>query len=1111
MRYNVLTLSLDIPSSAPVALSYDCPANLKEAVDWNLRVTAKDGQTPNNDGTDALTEQVKKLLNDVEGSDPGLAAEIGKVRQSLDSSSGTNLITKLAEGLRQFIGYDGSSNGAPKITGGGIAPSNIATHRLCDAAIAFTIGVLEGCKRHNEFKKKSNVEHLKKINHVIEILYSAYGRGVAGLKSITPNLSGILHSFKGSVQDVNDLCNKLGEHIYQHLITGLHYSSRNVFATEFAAKLGVYLQAVVNTVHVKVKSNVFAQINSLNEPVRNLVESVKKQSSGKYDPTRAADEEKVSDTLTKIQSDVKKLKDSDPTSHTLVSALIAGTKSFMRELWKGNYVSYYEPPAKWQGSDQEKCAKIFLSCIPLIYHGLTHLSWQCSNKNSWSTLQFNGFGGRGGTLNHFMVGAGYTDYNKLSSSAGGNVMAAVASRLPEFQNIANSAAKSYTEYLKGLHERFNRTLKSAGVATVQSHTMPVLFFAAQAYFHHARLSKSGGSKFPTTIRDILYWMAGLPFSPGYAELEKYVGALVPNGGLYIANSETKIKGDIIKAADMKGYLLTSCLSIPGFLGVIQGSSGSKDDPWLHTLLSNGLHFEYPSGPELFKLLCDYTYALQFQLSFLYNQCRSGYDEGFGWRDCKYGQEANKDTNTQMTSFICHADCKEKHSGSGECNEHIKNDTSKCGKDTTSPLQAFLTDNLKGFCRKHPGTSDHLADHPPGAMCHVPMGFTAADVRGDPSRSDRIYYTLYFFCGSQHDPLRRLGETLTCLTKRTPRNLGDIFGFVWHLNSQLFKSTPDVNNTIKDFFTSLGLSNEFPTLTTDPSSAYNSVYDTVSRLPSSSTSRIQKSIVTIFSGLPFLYNIFMVTPTHSLPVALFNLKGTDHGSSYQGTHNDLFGLYNPQCTGRDCGKYLMPLCFSNGATYAPEYASSYLSWVLYVTDDLESGFEKLLEDFQNIDCRKSGCVKCKDKDHRPGEHGINDACSCPSVVHCGGTLPILYSNGFDFYYAYDLCGENSNGKYKKSCQQFHTQLTKVLQPEAPLDKLITTIDAFLYAIRWEFFSKLSGFWTIYMCLILYTFFFLLDTLHLRSHLKFTLSHTVPPLALLTSGNPLPTTKLAYIGQ
>ncbi|GIX64674.1 variant erythrocyte surface antigen-1 family protein [Babesia caballi] len=785
---------------------------------------------------------------------------------------------------------------------------------------------------------------------------------------------------------------------------------------------------------------------------------------------------------------------------------------------KGYYYSYDPAVANWttnvesasggkdeQNKAKEKCAKIFLSCLPIVFSGLSYIYWNCKQQKSnggWDSVELNA-----GDFYKYMVGMDYHRFI-LTEKRGTEV---VSDALKEFKHDFTVAPsqKSYAEFYTAIHPWSRSGINS------DTHSLSTLYLGASAYFTYHHTKNIAPKRPPTTIREMLYFLSALQFSPHYADLQKHIDNAIPSSdGLPVADSSTSSPDNVIKREHMKGFLLSSCLSAPGVLGWLQGPGDFHDEPWLYHLFCNGLNLAYPSsGPALFSTLANYTYALQFQLHFLYLMCR-GNTTVCCWSDCRFGMSVEpQSSSSPVTSHICHAGCESTHT-SGSC----KHDRQSCGEKSASPLQAFLTDCLDGFCRKHPGTSDHLADHPPGAICHVPMGFTANDLRGDPSRSDRIYYTLYFFCGSQHEPLRRLGETLTCLTRRAPRTLGDIFGFVWHLNSQMFTSEKTAEESLKDFFTSLGLNDEFEKLQSDPFSAYYDVNTKIAGFNSKNLalSPIKTSLLTLFTGLPFWYNIFMVKPDESLPARLFNLKSTDHSPSaptkYSGQHNDLFGLYNPQCSQQACGKYLMPLCFSNGATYAPEYASAYLSWVLYLTDDLESGFEKLLEDFQNIDCKAMGCLKCKDKDHKPGTHGTetND-CSCDSVVHCGGTLPILYSNGFDFYYAYDLCGENNGGQHKKTCDKFHTQLSKVLSTNAPLDHLITTIDTFLYAIRWEFLSKLSGFWTIYICLILYTFFFLLDTLHLRSHLKFISSHTVPPLSLLTSGKPLPFTKLKYLTQ
>ncbi|GIX61260.1 variant erythrocyte surface antigen-1 family protein [Babesia caballi] len=1098
-------MELNTPLSAPVDLSLGCPSTVKEAIDWILRVTGKDGQDQSNQGTQAikaLTDKVKELLNNVQGSGFELGKEIDNVKKALDNGS-DGLIGKLAEGLQQFIGYNGGkfSNNTPRITGAGIAPSNIATHRLCDAAIAFTIGVLEGCKRYYNKKGTTKLDDtdVKKIDEVVENIYMCYGKGTAGLKDAAEVVRG-LEGFEGkgfeNIEKIKDVLKAVSENFHQHLITGLQYSGYNVTTATIATKIGVYLTAVL-------KAGGGTQATDVTQKLKKVMTEGTVVKNGTYNPMTSDGEGHCE--VDEVQSVLDKALEAAKSSHEPVKkALLSGTKTFMRELWKDNYVSYYEPAAKWQGSDQEKCAKIFLSCIPLIYHGMTHLSWRCSNNNSWSTLQFNGFGGRGGTLNHFMVGAGYTEYNKLSSGAGGNVMAAVASRLPEFKNVVTSTRNSYTDYLKALQDQFNGTPSSTGGATLHDQTMPALFFAAQAYFQHARLSKTGDSKFPTTIREILYWMAGLPFSPGYGELEKYVGALVPNGGLYVANSETQRKGDLITAADMKGYLITSCLSIPGLLGVIQGSSGSNNEPWLHKLLSNGSNFKYPSGPELSKLLCDYTYALQFQLSFLYNQCRSGYDEGFGWRDCSYGQEANKDPNTQMTSFICHADCNN-HTGSREC-KHEVNQT-KCGQNgSQSPLQAFLTDNLKGFslpdvAKQKQYPEGHMKDHPPGALCHMPMGFTTSTIKAGRNPVYHIYVVLEGICGGAASPLRQLYETLTCLTRRVPKSLSDWFGFYWYLVGTWDKGKGDSRLSVKQAIesTAEGVIGGYCGAMTQ--------------------------LIDVIHGL--------VRHCHNAETNSYEIKHIashlSQSSTVNGDHRctnpfDLWSVANgvhktktQQCysSNANCGGYLSPLTLTESSAFSPSFAQIYLSWIVYLPDEFRVLLEGLREGFKKLvceDCIHPDGHKCDS--HLAGQHGLpTSACRCPSVVQCVGVYGLLYEHGFRFTSAQTLGGKATGGREetKRSCDKLLTLLSKILSDSAPLRSLPEFMETFIFQIRFPFLATTVLLWCLFLMVLVNKLVFRLDLLHFRSHVRLPSSHTIPPLALLTSGKPLSITKLTYITQ
>ncbi|GIX63765.1 variant erythrocyte surface antigen-1 family protein [Babesia caballi] len=102
-------LPLDTPLSTPVDSSFACPSNLKEAIDWILRVTGKDGQSvPGGDGSSGLAGAVSKLLS---------AADIEQLKPPITINKG--LIENLATGLAKFIGYDNSRQGT--ITNGGIA------------------------------------------------------------------------------------------------------------------------------------------------------------------------------------------------------------------------------------------------------------------------------------------------------------------------------------------------------------------------------------------------------------------------------------------------------------------------------------------------------------------------------------------------------------------------------------------------------------------------------------------------------------------------------------------------------------------------------------------------------------------------------------------------------------------------------------------------------------------------------------------------------------------------------------------------------------------------------------------------------------------------------
>ncbi|GIX62784.1 variant erythrocyte surface antigen-1 family protein [Babesia caballi] len=781
---------------------------------------------------------------------------------------------------------------------------------------------------------------------------------------------------------------------------------------------------------------------------------------------------------------------------------------------KGYRLTYDRSHTTWTNSfgsgDTYKAAKIFMGCIPLYYNALSYLYWRCSDKGGeWSDQRFSSTG-INTDLKDFMVGMGFKS-TELNVSQGKTVMATIANTLQEFSGISDKT--SYPAFLK--------SLPTSSSGTLQQYPLSSLHLLASAYFQHHRSNNPNPSRNPpSTIRQMLHWLSGLAITPNFGELLDHINSMFPSGPISVAISGSLEQNEKLSSDDLAGHLITSCISSSWFLGTIQGP-GDSNNPHMHEIYSSS-EFSYPSSPSvLLSKLADYAYALQFQLHFLYQQCSNTYTLGCGWRDCRFGKDINA-AGKGVQSHICQGyncvgnkDCKhDGQNGPTSCKHNKAWDDASCGHSNgaPSPLQAFLTDCIDGMCRQHPGSSYHLATCSGGSLCHVPMGF-AGKLRTDACAGLNVAYALGSFCGGFNTPLRQLSEKLGCLTKRTPRTLGDLFGFTWHLNGQLFGNTkPSIEQfaakLYKPFESSGGVHNipQFllgilKTLSTSSSA-------------SQSPSVLSRSLEAMAPAIPFLYQLFMAKDPTALPVTLFNLKSTDHKntSQYQGNHNDLYSLYYPQCTGNPCGPYLYPLTHSDGATYAPTHASTYLSWLAYLTDDFHEWFQNLLDEFKNIDCSKTGCMGTKCKSHAPGTHGNPSSCDCESVVHCGGTLPLLYRHGFRYNNpAVLMGGSNGNGDKKRSCHQFAQQLQKVISTEAPLDNLLNTIDTFLYAIRWEFFSKLSGFWTIYVCIILYTFFFLLDTLRVRSHLHFPSSNSIAPISLLGTGKApalTKSTKLTY---
>ncbi|GIX61326.1 variant erythrocyte surface antigen-1 family protein [Babesia caballi] len=1001
---------------------------------FGFKVTGKDGGGGTGDGTAALSSKVQNLLEEVEDSGIKLDVDIDKVITALGNG---NLITNMAKGLKQFIGYDATSKGTPKITGGGILPANVAKHQVCNAVLNFVIRFLEGlCEIEKLIGESSRQTALT----VIGKLRKCVGTGK------------VPKGFK-------ELVNKIGEKVRERFDKKIKQSNQtgklnSVFTQLKEIKVDetgspishetTAVQDFLNKVEGILKTDNSGNFATYCDKLKSLFENSEITSKAKKNDaalTYSALESNINAVTgrvtTDLNSDIYNLKTKsqfkDYANVAVFTAVRDAAHAFLAEIKEPiKYTSYYDK-AQWNNvsgdDDRAKCAKIFLGCLPLYYQALTYIYWGChDNGGRWRNLTL-----ANGSMRSYFDSQGLLPLYVDKSKRGAHIADSALGGFSEFtQGMAGASSPfPYVSFTKELQANVRENANNLPTECPLS----ALYHGTSCYFRYQQIATTKHAvNTPKTIREMLYFLAAMPYSTSYEGLEKHIGDVLKEE-LDVADSGSSQSGNKLSADQLKEYLTASSAFSSSVLGLIQGPGASEksEEPWLHELFCNSaFHFKYPSSSStLFSKVSNYAYALQFQLHFLYQQCSNTYTLGCGWQNSRrVNTTAPRPPNVVPVAV------------------------------SPPPLQAFLTDNLKGFSRGHPSDpSSHLAECS-GPICHVPMGFTANDLRDSSTVGAYIHHVLKPLCGSFNSPLLQLCGTLTCLSKRAPRSLGDLFGFYWQVTGQLFKNkSPTLGELIEKFDKAFDLGNNLKqTFSNDSYVALTLLWNRIKCHRPLPIPRVNGPCNPV--ALP----AFMARDAVSLPVMLFDLKQQCHKVEVQNVgkvsvkhsvnssshHNcfstpaDLFSLQTSRCNnGQNCGPYLSPLNHTTGTAFAPIHASSYLSWVIYLAEDLHSRFQEMHDDSKNITCIPSS-----------GSHGPSGSCSCPSVVECAEVLLILHANGFTFASAGLLKNGGGQPSGKKSCQNFHDQLSAVLANDenTPLFKLLTVIDDFLYAIRCEFFSN-----------------------------------------------------------
>ncbi|KAK1935317.1 variant erythrocyte surface antigen-1 family protein [Babesia divergens] len=675
---------------------------------------------------------------------------------------------------------------------------------------------------------------------------------------------------------------------------------------------------------------------------------------------------------------------------------------------------------------QRKAAKIFLGMLPCLYYGLKIVFDRCkygSDFPDWSLQNISQ-----GSIGSFLFAWGFESSNLSSKNA---------SDLPPVLDILYGSSGKFESLLDLVSKKY--------------------------FVPSGSRSPSTSDPSPSTVRQMLLWLYGLPFTSGFSSLVLHCRTL----SLPLDNA---FHPDAVCY-----YIHASCFLLP--LAVISTIQDPVSTAAFFPSSSEFSKFFYPSDPSsLADMFFDYIRKVYIAFNFLRFQCKRVPGQG-GWQNCWYGKSC-KTTGTfsspsccstpgpSSQGYLCTAsgsnpDVHGKHCWEGKCLgssstcSTVHPQGQKCSNPCPHPLQAFLCDSNPqspsspfrlpfsiarlDFSKTPPTILDASSDK------FLTMGFSKSNLPSPGKKGLDLGHDIYGFCKDGFYPLTRLVQFILCISQRPPETLLDLYAFfVRFKDSSVFKN----------------------------------------------------NFVNWIEGEPGEYS------GEDLKNALEKLYG-----SHSGDHSpaNLYSLYDCHATKNSsnptCGPYLHALTEEVSGVFTPELCSMYLSWICHLTKDFKALLEKFKKDFED------SCEHCSSG-------------SCSSIVECPCALPFLYSYGFTFFSPNSLncvtpsgnsrhsipgqgkeAGkhfEGDKGCTKKSCFEFIIQLERVISGK-PFEKLLNAIEAFLWSIRKPFFLFVLAFWAFVMSYFLYVQLYKLDLLELNSHDHLPRSFKILPSTLFSDAS------------
>ncbi|EDO05472.2 variant erythrocyte surface antigen-1 alpha subunit [Babesia bovis T2Bo] len=364
-------------------------------------------------------------------------------------------------------------------------------------------------------------------------------------------------------------------------------------------------------------------------------------------------------------------------------------------------------------TSRHQCARILLGSVCLIWSGLTYMYWTGKwhgTSPRWNNHILDGSGLDDGTLSQWLQALGFPkdmlnnsgpqnrldkviwdglrdkfllgflepsglDSGSVSDTNGNTARSPYGMNYPGFIHTAhrdsfNTDAATVFTNGSSTTNRISDTDQNKNGALFKLYILSCAYFTGLQKKNSESTTGTTANN-PKTIREILYWLSALPYSPAYKEMLDYAKRRLEkvlkkpgDAGSSASNQETQLKfhqtgrwhpitvHEYNLFAHFQAVTQYCPLVLIGIQGGLHSTKGTDKttEPPIHSLYANTeCNFTYPTvSIQAYNQVVHYIRALFYQLYFLRKQCAVKVALGGKWRECRYGDGVvSKGVNSWM--------------------------------------------------------------------------------------------------------------------------------------------------------------------------------------------------------------------------------------------------------------------------------------------------------------------------------------------------------------------------------------------------------------------------------------------------------------------------------